>query len=169
MTTVQLTVEDIHIRTEVIPGDLGYIVHRHGVIYADEFDFGVTFETYVAKGVHEFYESYTPTEDRVWICEHEGKIIGSLFLQHREHNTAQLRYFYIEKNYRGFGLGKLLMNKFMGFYKECNYSTSYLWTTKELEKAASIYKKHGFKLTEEKSSNSFGKKLTECKYELYKF
>ncbi|TJY35937.1 GNAT family N-acetyltransferase [Pontimicrobium aquaticum] len=160
------TLQDITIRTDIKPGDLGYIIHRHGAVYAKEYNHGVSFEMYVAKGICEFYQNYDSTKDRVWFCEHNGKIVGSLFLQHRINKSAQLRYFYLEKEYRGIGLGKTLMNFYMNFYKENTYTSSYLWTTDELDAAAAIYNKHGFLLTEELPTNAFGKDVVERKFEL---
>lgn len=162
----EFTKEDISIRTNIHPGDLGFIIHRHGVMYAEEYKHGVSFEVYVAKGICEFYQNYNPEKDRVWICEHNGKIIGSLFLQHRKNRTAQLRYFYLENEYRGIGMGKLLMNLFFDFYKKSGYISSFLWTTDELDTAAALYSRHGFSITKELPTNSFGKELIERKYEL---
>lgn len=158
--------KDIKINTNLKPGDLGYIIHKHGVIYSEEYNHGVSFEAYVAQGIFEFYSNYNPVKDRIWICEHNNKIIGSLVLQHREKNTAQLRYFYLEKEYRGIGLGKLMMNLYMDFYMKCGYVSSYLWTTHELDTATALYTKHGYRLTEELNTNSFGKNLIERKFEL---
>jgi len=163
---MNISPEEIKIRTVIKPGDLGYVIHRHGKIYADEYDYGVSFEVYVANGIYEFYQSYDPEKDRVWICEHHDRIIGFLLLMHRENNVAQLRYFYIEKDYRAIGLGKKLMELYMDFYHQCHYNSSYLWTTHELEAAASLYIRHGFTLTEEVETDSFGKKLKERRYDL---
>src|SRR5436190_24090013 len=132
-----MNIADIKIRTNIKPGDLGFVMHRHGKIYEEEYNYGVSFETYVGGGLYEFYKNYNPDLDRVWICEHENKIIGFLLLMHRENNTAQLRYFYLEPEYRGIGLGKKLMNLFMEFLIENKYSSAYLWTTHELNAAAS--------------------------------
>jgi peptidyl-dipeptidase Dcp len=134
-------------------------------MYAEEYNHGISFEVYVAQGISEFYQNYDSKKDRVWICEHNGEIIGSLFLQHRENNTAQLRYFYLENEFRGLGIGKMLMNLYIEFYKQCNYQSSYLWTTNDLDTAAAIYSKHGFLLSAEVLSNSFGKTLVERKFE----
>jgi peptidyl-dipeptidase Dcp len=162
----KIIIDDITIRTELKPGDLGYVIHRHGKLYGDEYDYGVSFETYVALGIFEFYKAYNPERDRVWICEHNEGIIGFLLLMHRENNAAQLRYFYIEPEYRGIGLGKKLMSLYMDFLLKCGYASSYLWTTHELVSAASLYLRHGFKLSEEKESTSFGKPLKEQRYDL---
>lgn len=84
---------------------------------------------------------------------------------HRSDDSAQLRYFSIEPEYRGLGLGSKLMNLFMDFFSQCRYRRAYLWTTNELATAAKLYKKAGFRLVEEKESNVFGKHLIEQKYE----
>ena len=85
---------------------------------------------------------------------------------HRENNSAQLRYFYIEPEFRGIGLGQKLMQLYIDFLKEKKYKSSYLWTTHELNAAASLYKRYGFQLAEEKESTAFGKKLIEQRYDL---
>ncbi|WP_103866670.1 GNAT family N-acetyltransferase [Aquimarina sp. I32.4] len=161
-----ITLADISIRTSLKPGDLGFIIHRHGRLYEEEFKFGISFETYVANGMYEFYKSYNSDKERVWICEHNNQIVGFLLLQARENNSAQLRYFYLEKRYRGIGLGKKLMQLYMDFLYSCNYDSSYLWTTKELETASSLYLYHGFKLTKEVESTSFDKPVIEQRYDL---
>ena len=161
-----INLSDISIRNNIRPGDFGYVIYRHGVLYSKEYNYGVSFETYVAAGLYEFYKNYDSQKDRVWICKHENKIIGFLLLMHRENNAAQLRYFYLEPEYRGIGLGKKLMQLYIDFLKEKNYTASYLWTTKELYAAASLYKKFGFTLTEEVDSTAFGKPLKEQRYDL---
>lgn len=158
--------EEITIRNELRPGDLGYVIYLHGLLYGKEYGYGIQFETYVALGIHEFYENYDPAKDRVWICEHEGMIVGFLLGMHRENASAQLRYFLVSPEYRGIGLGKRLMKLFMEFLVEHNYRTAYLWTTHELSAAASLYRRHGFVLGEEKPSTAFGKALREQRYDL---
>ena len=160
-----ITLEDISILTELQPGDIGYVIHMHGALYGKEYNYGIQFESYVAKGLCEFYEKYDPQRSRVWICEHNNQMIGFLLLMDRG-ESAQLRYFLIKPEYRGIGLGSRLMNLYMDFLRECGYRRSYLWTTHELTNAASLYKKQGFRLTEEKESTSFGKLLREQRYDL---
>jgi ribosomal protein S18 acetylase RimI-like enzyme len=156
---------DITIRTQIRPGDLGYIIYLHGIYYQAEFSYGVPFESYVAGGLHAFYRSWDPGRERVWICEHREKIIGILLLADRGH-SAQLRYFLITPEYRGIGLGNKLMQLYMDFLGECGYQSSYLWTTHELYAAAHLYKKHGFRFTEEIPSTNFGKAVREQRYDL---
>lgn len=161
----KVSLDDISIRTDLRPGDLGYVIYMHGTLYGREYNYGIQFESYVAKGLWEFYERYDPKRSRVWVCEHNNKIIGFLLLMDRG-ESAQLRYFLIEPEYRGIGLGSRLMGLYMDFLRECGYRKSYLWTTHELTTAASIYKRRGFLLTEEKESTSFGKSLREQRYDL---
>ena len=157
---------DIIIRTVLRPGDIGYITYLHGRLYKEEYGFGLGFEAYVAVGLAEFSRQYDPGRDRVWICEHRGKIIGFLLLMHRDQSVAQLRYLILEPEYRGIGLGKKLMELYMEYLKQAGYRSTYLWTTNEQETAISMYKRHGFLLAEEKPSDAFGKPLVEQKYEL---
>lgn len=166
MNKANCSLDEIKIRTELRPGDLGYVVYRHGKLYGEEYNYGISFETYVAWGIYEFYKNYDPEKDRVWICECNETIVGFLLLMHRENDAAQLRYFYLEPAYRGIGLGKKMMELYMDFLRSKKYKSSYLWTTNELPTAASLYKRHGFKLTEEKESTDFGKPLKEQRYDL---
>jgi GNAT superfamily N-acetyltransferase len=161
-----MNLHDVTIRTNLQPGDLGYVMYRHGVLYSREYGFGISFETYVGETLAEFYRNYDPELDRVWVCEHRNIIVGFLLLMHREKGVAQLRYFYLEPEYRGIGLGKRLMELFIEFLAARGYSSAYLWTTSELDSAATLYKRHGFRLTEEKSSTAFGKLLYEQRYDL---
>jgi len=161
----KVSLDDISIRTEFQSGDIGYVTYMHGALYHKEYNYGLQFESYVAKGLCEFYEKYNPHRNRIWACEHKDRMIGFLLLMDRG-ESAQLRYFLIEPEYRGIGLGSKLLNLYMGFLHECGYEESYLWTTHELTTAAALYKRLGYKLTEEKESNSFGKLLTEQRYDL---
>src|SRR6516225_8946655 len=101
------SLSNISIRTHLQPGDIGYVIYLHGKLYGQEYHYGVSFETYVAKGLHEFYEKYDPDRDCVWICEDVGKMIWFVLLMNRG-EAAQLRYFIIDPAYRGIGLGKKL-------------------------------------------------------------
>lgn len=163
---MEIKLSDIQIRTVLKPGDVGAVIQLHGWLYNKEYGYGIAFETYVAQGFYEFYKNYDVRKDGVWICGHQGRLIGFLLLMHRENNTAQLRYFILLPEYRGLGLGKKLLDLFMARLKEKNYSSAYLWTTNEQVKAASLYTKYGFVLVEEKPSAAFEKEVTEQKYSL---
>ncbi len=169
----KISLDDITIRTELKPGDIGYIIYLHGKLYKEEYNYGIEFETYVAAGLCKFYKNYNPKKERVWICEHENRIIGCLFLVNKVENgvkgdreAAQLRYFLLCPEYRGIGLGSKLIALYMEFFHHCGYKKSFLWTTHELTAAAHLYLRAGFKLTEEKESTSFGKLLKEQRYDL---
>lgn len=153
------------IRTVLESGDIGYVTYLHGRLYQKEYNYGIQFESYVAKGLCEFYEKYDPARNRIWACEHNGRMIGFLLLMDRG-EAAQLRYFLIEPEYRGIGLGSKLLNLYMDFLQQCGYKRSFLWTTHELYTAAALYQRVGFKLTEEKESTAFGKPLREQRYDL---
>jgi peptidyl-dipeptidase Dcp len=157
--------KNISIRTSLQSGDIGRITWLHGTLYKNEYNYGIAFESYVAAGFAEFYQQYDPARDRVWIAEHDGTIVGFLLLMHRDNNAAQLRYFLVTENYRGIGLGNKLMRLFMDFARSCGYTSSYLWTTSELTAAATLYKRFGFELTEEKRSESFDKDVVEQRYD----
>ncbi|PWT72513.1 MAG: GNAT family N-acetyltransferase [Bacteroidetes bacterium] len=154
---------DIDIRTTLESGDIGTIVHLHGKIYKEEYDYGISFEAYVAGGLSEFYQQYDPAKDRIWICEHNERTIGCLLQMHRP-GAAQLRYFLLEKNYRGIGLGQKMMTLYMDFLRLQPRQSSFLWTTHDLTAAAHLYTKFGFALAEEKVSSAFGKKVIEQRY-----
>jgi GNAT superfamily N-acetyltransferase len=163
--------DEISIRTDLRPGDLGAVIRMHGVLYAEEYGYAIQFESYVAEGIHEFMDRYDPAVDRAWICEHDGGMVGSLFCMHRDdgspQGTAQLRYFLITPECRGVGLGKRLMELFMAHLRARGYRSAYLWTVNELPAAASLYMRHGFRLAEEKPAAAFfNKPLMEQRYEL---
>jgi ribosomal protein S18 acetylase RimI-like enzyme len=164
-TSVNL--HDIAIRTDLRSGDIGYVIYMHGNLYKKEYGYGISMETYIADGFSEFGKNYDPKKDRVWVAEYENKIVGFLLLMHRENYTAQLRYFILDPEFRGIGLGKKLAGLYLDYLKEKGYRSSYLWTTNELFAAAHIYKKMGFNLTEEFESTAFGKALKEQRYDLF--
>jgi len=162
-----ITASDIHIRTQLRPGDLGAITRMHGLVYCNEYDFPIQFETYVAESVAEYTRSYRPETHGLWICEHQGEIVGSLALMKRD-TAAQLRYFVLMPGFRGLGLGRTLMEKFMEFYREAGYQSSYLLTTAGLGAAIKLYRDFGYELTAEYPVETFGFTMLEQRYELHR-
>jgi peptidyl-dipeptidase Dcp len=156
---------DITLRNTLRPGDLGLIASMHGDIYARECGYGLNFEAYVLKGLGEFAQQYDPEKDKLWLCEHENRVVGCLVAQHRA-DAVQLRYFIFLPEYRGIGLGKRLMGEFVEFMVSTGCGHAYLWTTEEQQPAVALYERFGFVLTEQKQSDAFDKALTELKYEL---
>lgn len=154
------------IRNTLEPGDLGQVAALHGKVYSEEHDLGIGFEAYVMESLLEFYRAYDQKKDKVWVVESKGKLVGFVLLMHRPSNRAQLRYFILEKGFRGLGIGSRLIDEWMKFYTESNYDAAYLYTTAGLDAAASLYLKMGFRKISEMKSRNFGVQLLEQYYEL---
>lgn len=146
------------IRQYLKPGDMGYIIYMHGKIYHDECGYDRHFERYVAREFDEFLAQYDPEKDRIWLAEKDDRIMGTMVIQGRSGRVAQLRYFLIDPDARGKGLGKKLMDEAMTFSRD-NYQHVYLLTTEELHTAASLYRKHGFRLTRSEKTRLWGQDL----------
>ncbi|SFT72059.1 Acetyltransferase (GNAT) domain-containing protein [Algoriphagus locisalis] len=157
---------EFFIRNTLEPGDLGQVAALHGKVYSEEHDLGIGFEAYVMESLLEFYRAYNLKRDKVWVVESEGKLVGFVLLMHRPANRAQLRYFILAKEFRGFGIGSRLMKEWMEFYTASNYDAAYLYTTAGLDAAASLYQKMGFRKISEMKSRNFGLPLLEQYYEL---
>jgi len=155
------------IRHHIKPGDIGYLTYLHGIIYAKEYGYDQTFEAYVAGGLAEFVESFSPDRDRIWLAEANGRIIGSIAVVGQSKVDSQLRCFLVHPHYRRLGIGKELLKKALQFCKERRYKTIFLWTTSVLTEAGHLYTRFGFSKTEEKTHEIWGKSVTEEKYRLY--
>jgi N-acetylglutamate synthase-like GNAT family acetyltransferase len=155
----------IALRTDLRPGDLGMIVYLHGVIYARERGFDPTFEAYVAGPLSEFVRA-KDVRHRLWIAERDGRIVGCVAIVPAAPETAQLRWFLVDPNTRGQGLGKRLLREAIAFCKECQYQEVFLWTESALTVAAHLYQSVGFRKTEERPGRMWSVDLIEEKYEL---
>ncbi len=162
-----LTSSAVAVRTEFrAESDVAAVIALHDTVYRREFAFGGdAFTHYVREGLREFVAQYDKTKDCVWLCEINGELVGSLFLMNRG-QAAQLRYFLLRSDVRGLGLGKQLMHLFMRALREKGYDSAYLWTVKGLSEATRLYKQHGFQLTQENHTATFGVPLTEQRYDL---
>jgi GNAT superfamily N-acetyltransferase len=161
------SLKNLKVRCDLQPGDMGYVVYLHAVIYAKECGFDHTFEGYVAAGLAEFAQSFKPNKDRLWIAAIGDQIIGSIAVFGRSESEAQLRWFLVHPSYRGLGLGKTLFHEALQFCKKCGYKTIFLWTISDLDTARYIYTSAGFKKTEEITHQIWGKLLTEERYDLW--
>jgi GNAT superfamily N-acetyltransferase len=154
------------IRNEMRPGDLGEIVRLHGVLYAEEYGLDNTFEAYIAGPMSEFILAKDREGQRIWIVETGGKVAGCIAIVRYAEGVAQLRWFILTPETRGRGLGKKLMEEAVVYSHRVGYQRIILWTFSELETAIALYKRWGFEKTEEKAHHTWGRDLTEEKYEL---
>ncbi|MGO4376723.1 bifunctional helix-turn-helix transcriptional regulator/GNAT family N-acetyltransferase [Pseudoduganella sp. RAF53_2] len=141
------------------PGDMGWIVHRHGALYAQEYGWTSEFEALVAEIVAKYLREYDPKSEHCWIAEKDGKIAGSIFVVRHDEHTAKLRLLYVEPSARGLGIGHRLVEECLRFARQAGYQKMILWTNSVLTDARRIYEKAGFELIEEEAHHSFGKDL----------
>jgi DNA-binding MarR family transcriptional regulator/GNAT superfamily N-acetyltransferase len=147
------------------PGDMGWVVHRHGVLYAEEYGFDETFEALVAEIAANFIKNLDPKRERCWIAEKDGQNVGSVFLVKKDETTAKLRLMLVEPKARGLGIGSRLVDECVRFARQAGYTRIVLWTVSVLAAARHMYAKAGFKLINEEAHHSFGKDLVDETWE----
>jgi len=157
----------VKIRHDLRPGDMGAVVSLHGILYSREYGYDHTFEAYVAAGTAEFALSFDARKDRLWIAEVGKETVGSIAIVRRPESEAQLRWFLIHPDWRGIGLGRILLTEALQFCRESGYKSVFLWTVSYLAAATHLYKSAGFVKTEEKTSRLWGHTITEERYVLH--
>jgi GNAT superfamily N-acetyltransferase len=140
-------------------GDIGWVIHRQGILYAQEYGWDGTFEALVADIAAQFVKNWDPEKENAWIAECEGRVVGSVFVVKVSDQEAKLRLLYVEPEMRGTGLGRRLTQECMAFAKARGYQKLSLWTNDILHAARRIYQTSGFVLLSEEAHHSFGHDL----------
>ena len=147
-------------------GDIGWIAHRQGLLYAQEYGWDASFEALVAQIAAAFVQKFKPGFENAWIAERDGRVVGSVFLVQRSKWVAQLRLLYVEPDARGLGLGRQLTQECISFAREAGYRRMVLWTNDVLTAARHIYVAAGFVLMKEERHHSFGHDMVGQHWEL---
>jgi DNA-binding MarR family transcriptional regulator/GNAT superfamily N-acetyltransferase len=141
------------------PGEYGWVVERHGAIYASEYGWDETFEALVARIVADHLGGRDPQRDAAWIAELDGDPVGCVFCVGRDASTAQLRLLLVEPHARGLGVGSMLVERCIAFARDAGYDRLVLWTNDVLVDARRVYERAGFQLVHEERHASFGADL----------
>lgn len=142
------------------PGDLGWVVQRHGAIYFDEYGWDERFEALVAQVVADYARTRDPKRENAWIAELDGERAGCVFCVRADDSTAMLRLLLVESSARGHGIGAALVEECLAFARTAGYQRITLWTNDCLHAARRIYQQSGFELTSSEPHHHFGRDLT---------
>jgi DNA-binding MarR family transcriptional regulator/GNAT superfamily N-acetyltransferase len=147
-------------------GDMGWVVHRHGILYAGEYGWDERFEALVAQIVAKFIQEYDPKREHCWIAERDGENVGCVFLVRESEEIARLRLLLVEPQVRGLGIGSRLVEECVRFARRAGYRKIRLWTNDVLYAARHIYQGVGFRIVHEEPHHSFGHDLVGQTWEL---
>jgi DNA-binding MarR family transcriptional regulator/GNAT superfamily N-acetyltransferase len=148
------------------PGDMGWIVGRHGALYGEEYGWDERLEALTAEIVAAFVRNHDGKRERCWIAEREGENVGSVLLVQETDEVARLRLLLVEPKARGLGIGARLVEEALRFARDARYRKVTLWTHSVLTAARRVYERAGFKLIHRWTHDMFGKELTAETWEL---
>ena len=142
------------------PGDLGWVIHRQALLYAQDYGWNADYEALIARILADFQQSFDPAAEAAWIAEMDGRIVGSIFLVRGDTpDVARLRLLYVEPETRGAGVGSALVGACIDRARSVGYARLELWTNSILTAARHLYERASFVLIEEAPHHSFGKPL----------
>jgi DNA-binding MarR family transcriptional regulator/GNAT superfamily N-acetyltransferase len=142
------------------PGDMGWVVQRHGAVYHQEYGFDHTFEALVTQILADYAQRQDPRE-RAWIADVAGEPAGCVFCMRADETTAKLRLLLVEPDARGMGIGARLVERCVEFAAQTGYGNMTLWTQSILEDAQRLYARAGFTIADSKPHHSFGRDLVD--------
>jgi DNA-binding MarR family transcriptional regulator/GNAT superfamily N-acetyltransferase len=177
MTAIETLLNDMATRSSTVilrqhrPGDIGWVVERHGSLYAQEYGWDERFEALVARIAADFIDNLDPARERCWIAERDGQRLGCVFLvrdaeSSEPSQTARLRLLLVDPAARGLGLGRSLVQQCTAFARSAGYSRVVLWTNSVLTAARRIYENEGYRLLRERPYTAFGKDLVSQDWQL---
>ena len=150
-----------------LPSDINYVVDSHTKVYVNEYNFDESFKDYIVETTQRFIKTFDTERENLWIVEKDEQPTGSIAIVKLDNATAQLRWFLLEQQARGQGLGNELVKKAISFSKEKGYRTICLWTSNLLIAARHLYRQHGFVLSERIEQIRSGIPLIEERWELH--
>lgn len=148
------------------PGDMGWVVARHGALYAQEYHWDESFEGFVAEIIAEYIQNFDPKMERCWIAEVNGENAGSVFVVKKTEEIAKLRMLIVDPKARGLGIGKRLVQECLRFARQKGYKRMTLWTNSCLLAARHIYQQAGFELVASEPYHDFGQDLVGETWEI---
>jgi ribosomal protein S18 acetylase RimI-like enzyme len=152
---------NIEVRWDIRPGDLGRVLHLHGLLYAREQGLDLTFEGYVADTLGHFASPVDPRKERLWLAEAGGRLAGCIAIVKSSEEVAQLRWLLVDPAFRGQGLGRRFVEEAVAFARGAGYRMVFLETIKELPAAAALYRSVGFRLVGEEPRQLWGREVVQ--------